>query len=79
MLQELQHIRIMKFNNDFNRIKPGIDKYIADKRKEDALQSMRYKHAMALTMSKFVSYKGSIDDKLLNEFINIYELLLKES
>ena len=37
MLQELQHIRIMKFNNDFNRIKPGIDKYIADKRKEDAL------------------------------------------
>ena len=40
---------------------------------------MRYKHAMALTMSKFVSYKGSIDDKLLNEFINIYELLLKES
>ena len=79
MLQELQQIRRKKFDNEFKKIQPAVDKYIAEKRNEDPLWSMRYKHSRALVRSHFISYGGPIGDKLLDKFINNYKFLLKEN
>ena len=77
-LQELQQTRRKKFDNEFRKIMPRVDEYLANKRKNDPLWKMRYKHARALTMSKFISYGGPLGDKLYDRFINNYNLLLKE-
>lgn len=76
ILQELQQMRKKKFNNEFKKINPKIDEYVTEKRKGDPLWSMRYKHARALTMSKFIRYGGPVGDKLFDKFVNNYEILL---
>jgi hypothetical protein len=77
--QELQQMRKKKFNNEFKKINPRIDEYVAEKRKGDHLWSLRYKHARAVTMSKFIRYGGPVGDKLFDKFVNNYEILLKEN
>ena len=77
---KLRQNRKKEFNNEFKKIKPRIDEYIAEKRKEDPLWSIRYKHAKSLTRSRFISYGGGpISDKLLDRFISNYESLLEEN
>ncbi len=79
ILLELQQNRKKEFNNEFKKIKPRIDEYIAENRKEDPLWSIRYNHAKSLTRPRFIGYGGLIGDKLLDRFISNYKSLFEEN
>jgi hypothetical protein len=79
MLEQIRQTRKNKFNNEFKKIRPRIDKYIAEKRKKDALWTIRYKLAKRITKTNFMSRGGPVGDNLLERFISNYERLLREN